>query len=315
MVHNDSDEELAARLDSALRSGLGATSVDVGALLDGSRRRARRVRSQRIAAIAAAGALVVAVPVSYEVIRPERNQVVQPAAMLPSGSLTEMPWSAQPTPPRPVTPVSIPSAQPSTPVPINSKATSKPQASSKVIGSAVYQIPDSVAFTAAELPDGLTLSFDGASPRQPTVIGQGCDPGNPDGARPIAGRQWSWVDGSGKMTSTSVSLIVTGWKSGTGRVAFDQFVADTGYCRWVDPQTAVDFSTTASDQTWSGTSVSSANSSLKYGRAVVRLGDLIAGVQVQDASGTGAAVKLAQSLAVASCKHLQASGLTAAKSP
>jgi hypothetical protein len=314
MVHNDSDEELAARLDSALRTDLGLTSVDVGALLEGSRRRARRVRSQRIAAIAAAAALVVAVPVSYELIRPE-GQVVQPAAMLPSGSLTEMPWSAQPTPTRPVTPVSIPSAQPSTPVPIESKVTSKPRASMKATDSAVYPIPDSVAFTAAELPDGLTLNFDAASPKQPTVIGQICDPGNPDGARPITGRQWSWVDGSGKMTSTSVSLIVTGWKGGTGKVAFEQLVADTGYCRWLDPQTAVAFSTTASDQSWSGTSVSSANSSLKYGRAVVRLGDLIAGVQVQDASGTGAAVKLAQSLAVASCKHLQASGLTAVKSP
>jgi hypothetical protein len=312
MVHDDSDEELAARLDSALQADLGSTRVDVAALLDGSRRRARRVRSQRFAAMAAVAALVVAVPVSYEVIRPERNRTVQPAAMLPSSSLTAMPWSDRPTPDPTRTPEAVDSL-PSTPVPIDSKLTSKPRVTLKTTGSTIYQIPDSVAFTAAELPDGLTLNFDGAGAKQPTVDGQVCDPGNPQALRPITGRQWSWVDSCGSMTSTTVNLIVTGWKTGTVKVAFGELVANTGYCQWLDPQTVVDFSTPASDQSWSGTSTSSTDRPLKYGRAVIRIGDLIAGVEVQDANGTDVAVKLAEKLAVDSCRHLQASGLAAVK--
>jgi hypothetical protein len=312
MVHDDSDEELAARLDSALQADLGSARVDVAALLDGSRRRARRVRSQRFAAITAVAALVVAVPVSYEVIRPERNRTVQPVEMLPSSSLTAMPWSNRPTPDPTRTPEATASL-PSTPAPNDSKLTSKPRVTLKTAGSAIYRIPDSVAFTAAELPDGLTLTLDVAGAKQPTVAGQVCDPGNPKAVRPITGRQWSWVDSSGSMTSTTVNLIVTGWKTGTGTEAFRELVANTGYCQWLDPQTVVDFSTPASDQTWSGTSTSSANAALKYGRVVVRIGDLIAGVEVQDASGTDVAVKLAEQLAVDSCGHLQASGLAAIK--
>ena len=312
MVHDDSDEELAARLDSALQADLGSTRVDVAALLDGSRRRARRVRSQRIAAMTAVAALVVAVPVSYEVIRPERNRTVQPAAMLPSSSLTAMPWSDRPTPDPTRTPPAADSL-PSTPVPLDSKLTSKPRITLKTTGSTIYQIPDSVAFTAAELPDGLTLNFDGAGANQPTVDGQVCDPGNPKALRPITGRQWSWVDSSGSMTSTTVNLIVTGWKTGTAKAAFGELVANTGYCQWLDPQTVVDFSTPASDQSWSGTSTSSTDTPLKYGRAVIRIGDLIAGVEVQDANGTDVAVKLAEKLAVDSCRHLQASGLAAVR--
>jgi hypothetical protein len=310
MVHHEPDEELVARLDSALRSDLGSSSVDVVALLAGSHRRARRVRSQRIAVVVAVGALVVAVPVGYEVIRPEPNVIVQSAAMLPSSLLTDVPWSATPTlsaTQRPAT-----TRQRQAPAPIGASSTSKAQAIPTPTVSAVHAVPDSVAFNATELPD-LKLNSDIADPNQPTVSGQSCDPGAPNGARPITGRQWAWVDSSGKMTSTSVNLIVTGWKRGTGKLAFDQLVADTGFCRWSDPQTKVDFSTKLSDQSWSGTSVSSVDSALKYGRVVIRLGDVIAGIEVQDARGTDAAVKLAGQLAVDSCKHLRASGLTAVK--
>jgi hypothetical protein len=309
MVHNDSDEELAARLDSALRAGLSVNHVDVAALLAGSRRRARRLRSQRVIAMAAAAAMLVAVPVGYEVIRPNPTGLAQPAALLPSALPTLRPSTLRPTASAPPTPLVV--DLPPNPVPRKSRLTSTPETSLKVTGSAVYPIPDSLAFTAAELPADLKLDLDVAGAKQPTVSGQGCDPGNPKAARPITGRQWSWVDSSGKMTSTTVNLVVTGWKTGVGRQAFDELVADTGHCVWVDRQTKVDFSSAQSDQSWSGTSITSTDTVLKYGRAVVRLGDVIAGVEVQDAGGTAAAVKLAQRLALASCQHLQASGLAA----
>jgi hypothetical protein len=312
MVHDDPDDELAARLDSALRTGLGSTSVDVVALLDGSRRRARRVRSQRLAAVVAAAVLVVAVPLSYEVIRPDPNGVVQPAALMPSSSLTQLPDSGLPAAAPTQTPSPI-AVRPTTPVPISTSVTTKSRPPTKATLSAGYRIPDSVAFSAAELPDGSKLNLDlDTGTKTPTSMGQVCDPGNPKGARPITSRQWGWAVGDA-MTATTVNLVVTGWKSGTGKLAFDQLVTDTGFCQWDDPQTEVDFSTTLSDQSWSGTSVSSVNSSLKYGRAVVRLGDVIAAVEVQDASGTDVALKLADRLAVVSCRHLQSSGLAAVK--
>jgi hypothetical protein len=308
--YSDSEEVLGARLDSALRANLGSNGVNVAALLDGSRSRARRVRAQRIAAMAAAGALVVAVPVSYELIRPEPNSVVQPAAMLPSSSRpaavlpTSHPAVTQTRSPTPTVP------RPSRPFLAKSKPTRTTEASSKPAEFTVYAIPDSLAFTADELPAGLTVNYDGAGANVPTVLGQSCDPSNPKAAKPITGRQWTWVDDSGKMTATTVDLTVTGWHSGTGKRAFDELVSDTGYCHWSDPQTKVDFHPATCDQSWAGTSTFA---SLHHGKAVVRLGDVIAGIQVQEASGIQEAAKVANALATKMCDHLRGSGLAAVK--
>jgi hypothetical protein len=107
-----------------------------------------------------------------------------------------------------------------------------------------------------------------------------------------------------------VNLIITAWSSGTGDEAFDELVADTGYCHWLDPQTEGSFSSALSDQSWSGTST---NSSLNYGRAVIRIGDVIAGVEVQDADGTEAAARVADQLGIVISKRLLEAGVDRAE--
>lgn len=41
-----------------------------------------------------------------------------------------------------------------------------------------------------------------------------CDPGNPSGIRPVAGREWSYYDPADDSAHNSADLAITGWKSG-----------------------------------------------------------------------------------------------------
>lgn len=83
MTEHGAEDELAARLDVALHERLDETSVDVGALAAGSRRRARRVRAQRRAAVAGLLAVVIAVPVGWELATAQRPTDIQGAVLLP----------------------------------------------------------------------------------------------------------------------------------------------------------------------------------------------------------------------------------------
>ncbi|GAB6899933.1 hypothetical protein [Kineosporia succinea] len=83
MTEQGVDDELAARLDVALHERLGATNVDVAALAAGSRRRSRRVRTQRIGAAVGALAVLIAVPAGWQLATAERPASLQAAALLP----------------------------------------------------------------------------------------------------------------------------------------------------------------------------------------------------------------------------------------
>jgi hypothetical protein len=253
------DDELAHRLDGALRSGLAGGPVDAQALLAGSHRRATRVRQRRLAGVGAAVALVLAVPVGYEVMHPGASDTAPPAALLPSSPATTAGSTGRPTGPRP-SPVAI---------------------------------PGSLSLTAAELPAGLKPELDLKGANVATVPGQQCQSLAAAGLRPVAGRQWTWTDGSGRTTALTVSLIVTRWAPGTGTTAFDDLAADTGYCRWSDPQALRPFAPSGVDDAWAATS---SFSTLRYGRAAIRIGDLIAAVEVQHPGGVKVAAELAEQL-------------------
>jgi hypothetical protein len=245
VVPNDSDEQLGARLDSALQAGLESDQVDVAGLLTGSRRRARRLRSQRITLVAAVAVLMIGVPAGLEVFRPNAG-AGPPAVMLGS---TSAPASA--------------------------------------LGSS--------RFRPGELPPGLVLADQTAHNGLPIVAGEVCE-ANGTPASP-AGRQWTWQT-KNKADGLSVRLVVTHWTPGTAARPFDDLVQSTGSCTWPVPQTVQKFTDarglSSSDETWSA---GSTRSGVDYGRAVIRTGDWIAGVEVRDPSGQAAAVKLAQELA------------------
>lgn len=242
-MNGEDPAALEARLSDALRSGLTDAPVDTPALVAGTQRRVRRVRQRRTAALAAAVALVLAVPVGYELVHPSTSDYGTPAALLPAGS---------PSP--------------------------------------VATLPDSLAFPAAALPAGLTLDLSLVSDRLPVVSGQQCGGGT--GRRPTTGRQWNWSQGGTDAAAVSVNLTVTRWADASA--AFTDLVADTGVCRWVSPPVARSFSARGAASSWAGTSDVA---TLHYGRAVVRVGDLVAGVEVQSPAGSAVARTTAEELA------------------
>jgi hypothetical protein len=246
MVPNDSDEQLGARLDSALRASLGSDQVDVDRLLVGSRGRAHRLRTQRISLVVAAAVLMIGVPAGLELSRPNGGEG-PPAVMLGNAS----------------------------------SATSAPGSS---------------RFLPGELPAGLKLVAQSERAELPIVAGQSCDPGS--APTPLAGRQWAWQSRDDATHGLGVQLTVSKWTPGTAARPFDDLVQGTGGCTWTTPQTMEKFTDSRglklSDETWSTSSV---KDGVGYGRAVVRVGDWIAGVEVRDPRGRASAVQLAQELA------------------
>jgi hypothetical protein len=285
MVDDDSDEMLGARLDSALRTRLDLDQVDVGTLLQGSRRRARRVRTQRIAAVAAASVLVVALPVGYEVINPAGRGSAPPAALLPS--------SSRPPVTHPAGPINQPNPT-AVPSPVPPSGTGFASAT-----TVPTSIPETfVSIPGDELPAG--VSFDRTVPNtgQVQVAGQQCGrlaSDQPQQVRPVDGRQWMWSAGSAKADVLSISLTVTSWAEGESATAFKQAVAGTGNCRWTDPQKPRAPSPPGSlgSQSWGSTSSSGDR---HYARTLVRIGNGIIGIEVTDPAGSGPAADLADRL-------------------
>ena len=234
---------LEERLSEALRSELADSPVDASGLVEGTHRQVRRVRQRRAGGLAAVVALVLAVPVGYEVAHPESTSESTPAALLPGQS---------PSP--------------------------------------VATLPRSLAFSASELPRGLSLDLSLVSDRLPVVSGQQCGAGA--GTRPRTGRQWSWSHGSANVTAGSVDLVVPRGKDSAA--AFAQMVSDTGVCRWTAAPAQREFTAPGADTSWAATTEFS---TLHYGRAVVRVGNLIAGVEVQSPAGTTQALTTAENLA------------------
>jgi hypothetical protein len=277
VVPNDSDEEFGALLNSALRADLEPIQVDVAALVTGSRHRARRLRARRIAAVSVAAVLAVGVPAGIEIFRPAAGQG-PPAALLPSHHYSGA------HPPRGMQTIAPP-------VPV-------------------------VTPGSAELPQGLILreKTDMAQmtglPELAVVGGQECRPSitGPHAVRNgtfvpgIVSRQWIWSAAPSGPTALTVNLILTRWPGQAGAAArFHELTNDSGPCAWSRPQTVTQFTAAGSDQSWSATSSGDAGN---YGRAVARVGDLIAGVEVQDPAGSPAALALAQRLAEREVEHL-----------
>lgn len=270
MVDKNSDDMLGARLDSALRVGLDLEQVDVATLLQGSRRRAQRVRAQRITAAVTTAVLVVAVPVGYEVLNAGTGATAPPAVLLPADSDPAKSRIVEPTP------QPDPTAAPS-PVP-PSAAESLPTA-----------IPDAFAFATTELPPGLVLESQVSEAGETLVDGQDCV-----GARPAISRRWVWSTNPGKADNLSVSLTVTGWAEKEAAAAFTEAIEGGGACTWKDPQTERVRPVGSAAQTWVATSETEGR---HYGRALVRLGGGIVGIQVQDPNSAAAAAELADDLA------------------
>lgn len=94
------------------------------------------------------------------------------------------------------------------------------------------KVPQRVALTARDFGQRVPLTLDtGNYADQPASDGQYCDASG-NGAtgsepRPIGGRQWNWLT---RDQSTLIAEIVTVWKD--AGAAFDDVVADTGYCRY-----------------------------------------------------------------------------------
>ncbi len=237
-MSTDSDDQLGARLDTALRAGLASDDVDVERLLTGSRRRAGRIRNRRISAGVAAAVVLIGVPAGVEILRPSDG--VDPSAVL--------------------------------------------------LGSA--EVPAGFGLSASELPAGLALVADRRSSTLPVVTGPNCRPGD---HQETAGRQWVWR--SSGNSAISVRLTVTHWKAGAaprrlGALSQARDCAVAG----AQPAAFPGGPSGLVDQTWSA---SPPEDDAGSGRAAVRVGDWITGVEVLDPAGPAAAVALAQKLALA----------------
>lgn len=258
MAEQGADDELAARLDVALQERLGESSVDVKALAAGSRRRARRVRSQRVGALTGALALLIAVPVGWQLATAERPTDMQGAVLLP-----------------------------------------------KQEHRAADEVPESVGFTESELPPGSTLTGAGAGASSGSVdpeLVDGLNCAGPTGAaKPGATdnaqqREWRW---SG---DAEVSLTVTRWGSTDAAAdALTTLSNGTGGCSWKEPVEPAAQEISGSDQTWASTSTSDGHS---VARVLVRVDELVAGVQVADQDPETAA-ELAGSLATTEVQKLR----------
>lgn len=294
-MNDDPDDQLGARLDSALRS-LDADRVDVATLLQGSRARAQRVRSRRIAAGAAAAVLVICVPIGYEVINPQPGGTAPPAALLPSGSQRAGPGSAGPTP-RPAPTASA--------VPPSPSASGGSASTDVPVGPDVTRwspIPDAFGFSPAELPAGLAFTGTSVNAGRVLVSGMQCSWGSSDaleGSRAAAGRQWRWQSGNGTAGGVSVVLTVTRWADGEAATVLQDVIDEKGACTWGEGRPAQrSFAPAGVDQAWASTETVTGTAGANHARSLIRIGNGIVGVEVGDPRSVAAAARLADELAV-----------------
>lgn len=256
--------------------------VDLPRLLQDTRRKAHRARTRRRVALAtscaASVAAVVAVPTGLVRLQ-AAGGARRPASSSPTGSATMAPTTRSTTPaPRP-----SPGDRPE---------------------NVAYPIPDGVGFTKADFPTPLLQVFDvGQYKLEPTVPGQSCqDPGT-TGAAPVAGRQWNWAEEESNRPQLSVALVVTGWAAGTGHARFEDVVRDSGTCRWFAAQAPASTQGMSADDAWAGSNTTAGQS---FAHALVRVGDVLVGVEVVDPRSRQSALALARRLAVLACRRVRA---------
>ncbi len=319
------EDPVAQRVEAALRSALDAEPVDLRELRASTRRGVARARTRRRSAVAGAALLAAAVPfgasfggglvtagghpdATTSAVAPGLSSPATPGpeappsdpADVPAGGGEEMAPAATATPipsalaPPGTTPATRTSGSATVPAP-SATALEGPQA-------VAYDIPDAVALQPDDFPLPMTLDLDlGQYRKQPTVPGQGCL--DEVGPEPVAGRQWMWTQaGSERMDQLQVVLVVTGWAAGSADERFQDLLAGTGRCRFLDPHAVADSSDLPGEQTWAATS---RYASLRYGRVAVRFADEIIGIEVAHPDGTGAALALARELVSVTAKRLQ----------
>ncbi len=144
-----------------------------------------------------------------------------------------------------------------------------------------YEVPDTGARWSEALPEGLLPLGDiGQHRSQPTVPGQSC---NGPSSAAVAGRQWMWAEeDSNRLDQTSVSLVVTGWPTGTGPAAFADVRQDDGPCSWLDDvPVEVDVHVPSGDEDWAGVRASPTGDGSEVLLGAARTGDLVVGVEVR----------------------------------
>lgn len=304
----DPEQALTDLLQDALRDRLGTSPVDVTALLGRTRRRARQARVRRRVTLAAACTASVG---TAAVIAPgavARLQAVNGTASVasapeptPGGRRSPVTLTTTPSPTSSASPSPTPVP---TPVPTPGP-TADPEQRRVYAEGVAYPIPDTVAFRQSDFPRPLTVfGFDSGQYRlQPTVPGQSCQDPSLHGVDPVAGRQWSWSEKSSSAWPLTVDLVVTGWAAGTGPARFQDVLHDRGKCRWLVPQRAAFLDTPTGDDSWAGSQVSNG---LTAGHALVRIGDVLVGVEVYDPAGRAAALTLAERLARTAAGRVQA---------
>jgi len=173
------------------------------------------------------------------------------------------------------------------------------------VGTGVaYPIPDLVTSLAAvpAAPSGSWEVQDlGQYRLQPVVPGQACSSRPPFN---VAGRQWSWY----REGWASVSVTVTGWRTGRGPGAFDDVVRDAGICRFTGEQSEVETTVPGAAQAWIATSAQQNGVPVVHGAA--RVGDVVVGVEITDAGSQG--VQQVKQLLEAVTSEMVSEGLPAA---
>ncbi|MBB2892374.1 hypothetical protein [Flexivirga oryzae] len=105
-----------------------------------------------------------------------------------------------------------------------------------------------------------------------------CDPGNPKGIRPVAGRDWMYYDPANDFSGKSADLVITGWESGAA--AMKAISNDGTQCVLLDG--------------WRQVAATPGYKLFTNGvayDAVIRVGNLLVSVEAEAPSGTPAQAK------------------------
>ncbi len=261
--------DVEKRLTRALHQGLDEADVDPD-LVPGARVRARRLRRRRSAGVAAVVALTVGLPLGATVLRDPTSVPAAPAALV---TTAERP---QPTPTR--TEPSTTAAPPPATAPVVDLEGLGPNRSA-------WDIPLAALTQREDLPVPL-VPYDLFEPTYrnvPVVMGQEC--GELPGLQPAAAAMSTWLeDPSGPRSQLTVTTQITGFSRGDGPQAFAEALQDEGRCRWSGQGATSTFSPAVGDQGLIRTRDDGAD---PESAAVLRVGDLLVGVQ---AYGTSAGV-------------------------
>lgn len=106
-----------------------------------------------------------------------------------------------------------------------------------------------------------------------------CDPGNPKGIRPVAGRDWSYYDPNNDVAGNDAELTITGWRSGAA--AMKALSHDGTQCVLQDGWR----------QVGAGSSIYKLFTNGSAYDAVVRVGNLLVSVNAEMPNSTPAAAK------------------------